>query len=91
MPKPANSRATRAISAGDPTRMAPCRSAVTRDIDPSRSASAPWAAAKSSFTARETLTSVVYAGTSCPYRAARDTAKRARSSHWAITSRTPSR
>ena len=46
MPNPANTRAAWASSRGEPTRMAPCRSAVTRSMLPSRSASAPWAAMK---------------------------------------------
>ena len=60
--------------------MAPWRSAVTRSMLPSRAASAPWRATKSLLTSRETSTSVSYAGTSVPYRRARLSAKRARSS-----------
>src|SRR5919112_3590583 len=67
MPKAANTRPTCAISFGDPTRMAPWRSAVTREMLPKRSASGPLRLRKSSLTSVDTSTRVLYAGTSSPY------------------------
>ncbi len=47
-------------------RIAPCRSAVTRSMLPSRSAPAPSRSSTRLFTSWETSTSEVYAGTSVP-------------------------
>ncbi len=59
MPMAPKIRATWDISVGVPTRMAPCRSAVTRAMEPSRSASAPCCVTKSALTSCDTSSSVV--------------------------------
>src|SRR5690554_3602636 len=85
MPIAPNTRATCANSVGLPTRIAPCRSAVTRSMLPNRSAVSGLAATKSRFTSCDTSTSVVYAGTSVPYKSESAFAKRARNCHCGVS------
>nr|WP_280140575.1 hypothetical protein [Geodermatophilus africanus] len=59
MPRAPKTRATWPSSSGVPTRMAPCRSAVTRSMEPSRSAARPSRARTCRFTSFDTSTSVV--------------------------------
>ena len=68
------------VRCGVPTRIAPCRSAVTRSRLPSRSASGAQLGGHVGVHLCATSSSVVYAGTSRPYRSERMTAKRARNS-----------
>src|SRR3954453_5844474 len=79
MPSAPKMRDTCASSRGDPTRMAPCLSALTRSMLPRRSASAPSRANTRWFTSWATSTSVAYAGTSTPYKLESREAKRVRS------------
>src|SRR3954451_11984865 len=79
MPSAPKMRDTCASSRGDPTRIAPCRSALTRSMLPRRSASAPSRANTRWFTSWATSTRVAYAGTSTPYKLESREAKRVRS------------